>query len=50
MAGRSTGEVEGWRWVENELEASFYSRSEAVAENRVSPVSSYGEEEVERKV
>ena len=29
--------------VENELEASFYSWSEVVAENGVSPTSNYGE-------
>ena len=43
VAGHSTGEVEGWCWIENELEATFYRRSKAVAENEVSPASNYGE-------
>ena len=43
MAGPSTGEVEGWCWVENELEASFYSWSEAVAEDEISLPSDCGE-------
>ena len=37
VARRGSGEGEEWRWVENELEGSFYSRSEAVAENRITP-------------
>ena len=38
VARRGSGEVEVWRWVENELGGSFYSRSEAVAENGITPV------------
>ena len=37
MARWGSGEVEVWRWVENELGGSFYSRSEAVAENGITP-------------
>ena len=37
MARRGSGEVEVWRWVENELGGSFYSRSEAVAVNGITP-------------
>ena len=37
VARRGSGGVEEWRWVENELEGSFYSRSEAVAENGITP-------------
>ena len=42
VARWGSGEVEVWRWVENELEGSFYSRSEAVAANGISPASDYG--------
>ena len=37
VARRGSGEVEVWRWVENELGGSFYSQSEAVAENGITP-------------
>ena len=37
VARRGSGEVEVWRWVENELGGSFYSRSEAVAVNGIAP-------------
>ena len=42
-AGRGSGEVEGWCCIEGELGASIYSRPEAVAENRITPASDYGE-------
>lgn len=42
-AGRDSGEVEGWCWVEGELGASIYSRPEAVAENGITPASDYSE-------
>ena len=42
-AGRGSGEVEGWCWVEGELGASIYSRPEAVAENGVTLASDCGE-------
>ena len=35
VARRGSGEVEVWRWVENELGGSVYSRSKAVAENGI---------------
>ena len=35
VARRGSGEVGEWRWVENEHEGSFYSESEAVAENGI---------------
>ena len=38
VARRGSSEVEVWRWVENELGGSFYSRSEAVAVNGLTPV------------
>ena len=47
MAGRGSGEVEEWCWVEGELGASIYSRPEAVAENGISPTSNCGEVVVE---
>ena len=37
VARRGSGEVEVWCGVENELEGSFYSWSEAVAENGITP-------------
>ena len=37
MARRGSGEVEVWRWVENKLGGSFYSRSEVVAANGITP-------------
>ena len=46
-AGRDSGEVEEWCWVEGELGASIYSRPEAVAENGISPACNYGEVVVE---
>ena len=38
VARRGSGEVGEWRWVENKLEGSFYSWSEAVAVNGITPV------------
>ena len=38
VARRGSSEVEVWCSVEGELEGSFYSRSEAVAVNVISPV------------
>ena len=49
-AGRGSGGVEEWCWVEGELGASIYSRPEAVAENGITPASDYGEAEVGQKV
>ena len=46
MAWRGSGEVELWQWAENELGGPFYSLSEAVAVNGITPARNYGEAEV----
>ena len=50
VARRGSGEVEVWCIVEGELEGSFYSRSEAVAMNGITPAGDYGEAGVWQEV
>ena len=43
VAGRGSGEVEGWCLVEGKLGVAIYSRPEAVAENWITSTSDYDE-------